>query len=75
MAKDKRLGIKGNKRLEGESFEKYKIRRATEKRMLKTYLKGRMFWLSKLIVRTGPNRNDFVIEGKGTYRKGAEANA
>ena len=33
--------LKGNKRLEGESYDDYKIRRKNENKILKLYLKGR----------------------------------
>ncbi len=32
--------IKGDKRLEGESYEDYKLRRKVEKKMARDYLKG-----------------------------------
>tara|TARA_B100002019_G_scaffold271635_1_gene266213 strand:+ start:1198 stop:1395 length:198 start_codon:yes stop_codon:yes gene_type:complete len=32
--------IKGDKRLEGESYEDYKLRRKVEKKMVRDYLKG-----------------------------------
>lgn len=37
------------KREEGESFEAYKKRRAKEQRNLKIYLKGRVWWDSKIL--------------------------
>ncbi len=43
MEKNKRkIGhlLKGPKRMEGESFEKYKIRRRAEEQMVKQYLRG-----------------------------------
>ena len=43
------VDIKGNKRLEGESFEDYKERRNTENRLLKIYLKGRFTPSSQVV--------------------------
>ena len=43
MSKDKRkIGnlLKGPKRMEGETYEKYKIRRKAEQQMVKQYLRG-----------------------------------
>jgi hypothetical protein len=40
--------IKGNKRLEGESFDNYKARLKDEQNILKTYKRGVMIWNSKV---------------------------
>jgi len=39
------LGLKGPKRLEGESYEKYVIRRKSENGLLKEYRRG--VWIKK----------------------------
>ena len=39
------LGLKGPKRLEGESFEDYQVRRKAENGLLKEYLRG--VWVKK----------------------------
>jgi len=39
------LGLKGPKRLEGESFEEFQTRRRAENGLLKEYLKG--VWVKK----------------------------
>ncbi len=68
------LDIKGNKRLEGEKFKKYKKRRATENRVTKLYLKGRMFWFSKFIETVNtPSGTRNIISGNGTYRRESHA--
>ena len=45
-------------RLEGESYEDYKIRRKAIKEATKQYLKGKMVW---------PSKGEFM--NAGTYRK------
>lgn len=47
-----------NKRLDNESFEDYKIRRAENKKLLKFYLKGEIVWESK-------KQGVFIIKNHG----------
>jgi hypothetical protein len=61
------------KRLPGEDFEEYKIRRRARNRALKHYLKGRMIWISSVLVpkyRERTKRIELVkLPVQGTYRK------
>ena len=53
MEKNKRkIGhlLKGPKRMEGESFEKYKIRRRAEEEMVKQYLRGELIPNNNVVV-------------------------
>ena len=42
--------LKGPKRMEGESFEKYKIRRRAEEQMVKQYLRGELIPNNNVVV-------------------------
>lgn len=60
------LHLKGNKRLKGESFKKYKERRKAEAKLLKRYLKGVYIWLATSIC---DRRGIVHTNGQGTYSR------
>jgi hypothetical protein len=60
------LNIKGNKRLENETFKAYKKRVKSEAKKVKTYLRGRLVWLATDI---RDHWGNVLHEGQGTYRR------
>ena len=63
--------IKGNKRLAGETFKKYKARIKDEAKKVKKYLRGRYIWLSTDLY-DGPRMmptSHIIAEGLGTYSR------
>jgi hypothetical protein len=58
------------RRLEGESFEAYKVRRTKENKRVKQYLKGRLVWIGRCL------NGGMIIhppDFMGTYRRPVKA--
>lgn len=65
------MELKGNARLKGESFSKYKKRRAAENKKVEGHLAGRLMFVSKEPVYHPELKINVVPRGTGrTYHRG-----
>jgi len=58
---------KGNRRLDGETYAEYKLRRAHENKASKVYHRGVVFWKSAILEPSIDLRNDFLRDIGGGY--------
>ena len=63
-----KLKIKGNKRLENESFKGYRKRLKKENLRIKEHLKGSCFWLSSTFGTFDIRRNKYKFAMRNGYQ-------